>query len=429
MKITKTNFFPIFLPHKHAFVILPEMREALLPCFKSIPTAEASYNYALDFLAESYSKPNNYDTYRNDLIVFFCWAYANGKDVVDITRTDMLAFIKFCNEPPRELQAKSARPVLIINKADEDDLRINPEWRPFKNANPDKPYTRMESTVQKQLSVLSSLFVYLNDVEHTTINPAALALRRFNPKSMDGVALTEQKEKALSQLQLSAMFDTLDELCIESENKLKAERARFLMYLLILAFPRRSEISATLRYSPLMSDFERVRVGDVVRYVFHIRKGKGSKSRKVLCSGLLIEALKRYRLFLGQSELPLPTDDSPLLVRLRAAPHGREAKVVDACISDKQLAEVVKWVFEETALRLDLMEEFEEAAHLRTLSAHSCRHTGISLALSAGRKPELLLHDTGHSTMASLMIYNSSRIEYRLGEVDKIDTVLMDYKL
>lgn len=242
---------------------------------------------------------------------------------------------------------------------------------------------------------------------------------------MEGVALTDQKEKALSQLQLGVMFDTLDELCKANPDKLKYERARFIMHLLILAFPRRSEVSATLTYSPLMSDFERVRVGDAIRYVFNIRKGKGSKSRKVLCSNLLIDALMRYRLFLGVSELPLPNDDSPLLVRLRAAPHGREARVVDACISDKQLAEVVKWVFEETAQRLELMEEYEEAAHLRTLSIHSCRHTGISLALSAGRKPELLLHDTGHSTMASLMIYNSSRVEYRIGEVDKVDELLV----
>lgn len=130
--ITKKKFFPIFLPHKHAFVILPEMRDALVPCFKSISTAEASYNHAMDFLAESYSNANNYDTYRNDLIVFFCWAYSQGKDVIDITRTDMLAFIRFCNEPPIELQAKSARPVLLINKNDEDDLRINPDWSHLK---------------------------------------------------------------------------------------------------------------------------------------------------------------------------------------------------------------------------------------------------------------------------------------------------------
>lgn len=421
--ITIHKFRPIFLPHKQRHCVLPELRIILLEIFRQIPTAQETYEQVEDFLFELAGNRNNYDSYRSDIVTFLNWMWAQDLDVHLIKRKEMMQFVEFCNHPPTELISINAMRPVIEDKVFRDELLLNEEWRPFKNTNPDQPYARSKATITRQLSVISSFFTYLNDNDTLVGNPAALVLRRININTMDNVKSEQVLDRSLSMLQLATMMDLLEDLCLMNPDRY--ERSRFLIYLLILAFPRRSEVSASNTYSPKWNDFKRIRVGDRFHWVFHIRKAKGGKSRHVVCPKKLINAMKRYRLFLGKSEYPKPDDNSPLFVRHRPASHGREAGIVDANLSSNAIYDLVKDIFKLTADRLELeMEELDEASSLRELSTHSTRHTGISLAISAGRNIETLMLDTGHSSYNSLNKYKTAKVDFRIGEVDLIDSIL-----
>ena len=426
-EISLKTFYPIFLPYTNKELIPTELVEVLGSTFKKISYAKENYQLAEDFLFEYSGSKNNYDSYRSEIVVFLNWCWANKLDLKDVKRKEMALFINFCNNPPTELISRYANRSIITDPNAKSEIALNLDWRPFKNANPEQPYSRTKATITKTLSILSSFYTYLNDCDQVLGNPASIVLRRLNIESLDNVKPTSDSDKSMSMLQVATMFDVLEDLC--RENPIKYERTRFLLHLLILAFPRRSEISASLIYSPMMSDFQRVRVGDHFHWVFHIRKAKRGKSRKVLCSSKLIEALSRYRLYMGLSALPSSDDTNPVFTRHRAASHGRQAGIVDANLSSNAISELVLEIFSVTADRLEFeMLEVDEAKQLRELSIHSTRHTGISLALHAGRSPEKLMIDSGHSSFASFKIYMSNRIDFRIGEVNLIDELLSEYK-
>ncbi|MBD0788010.1 site-specific integrase [Vibrio sp. Y2-5] len=420
--LSVSNFYPVILPHSYSQVVLPELREILQVLFNELPEAQEEYELAEDFLSELMGNKNNYDSYRTDLVCFLNWVWAHKLEVGSIRRKEMTQFIFFCNTPPQELIAKAAPRTVLTDSKYRDEFILNPDWRPFKNPSIEMPYSRSQATIAKQLSVISSFYTYLNDCEYCDHNPAALVLRRLNIGSLDNVKPHDEVDRSLSILQLATLLDVIEDLA--SENRDKYERTRFLVYLMILAFPRRSEVSASTTYSPKMSDFIRVRVGDEFRYVFHIRRAKRGRSRKVLCPRKLVDALVRYRRFLGLTDYPDSNDNSPLFTRHRPASHGRDAGIVDANLSSNSIYNLIKEIFHFTASRLEDMEEFEEADILRSLSAHSTRHTGISLALSAGRSPEKLMLDSGHNSYSAFKRYVTTKVDFRVGEVDLIDKVL-----
>ncbi|OCP68341.1 hypothetical protein AKH08_16125 [Vibrio parahaemolyticus] len=416
------NYSPIFMPHSHRNVIVLSVRQRLFDVFKQIPSARQTYDHAVDFLLEQGVNKNNYEAYRSELNFYLSWCWEQGIDVTDVSRKHILTFIEFGNTPPDELVTHKPAKMLI---PDGEEYEINPEWRPFKKASMGQPYSRKRSTIVRQLSVLSSFYIYLSDYNYCQSNPPSLALRRLNLGAMDNINAEDKDNKSLSQLQLSYMFRVLDELCLL--NPARFERSRFLMYLMIMAFPRRSEVGATLSYSPTMADFERHSINGKTKFSFNIRKSKGGKSRKVGCPRLLIFALMRYRRHLGLPDLPTRAEtDVPLFVRHKAAAHGRDTGVLDANLSDKVIADLIKEVYELTAIQLENDEHFDEAESIRQLSAHSTRHTGITLALSAGRAPDKLMFDTGHSSLAALMIYNSRSLEYRIEDVEKLDERIIE---
>lgn len=416
------NMLPLFLPFKYHNIVVPSFRTRLLELFRSDPNRQMIYECATDFLTEHLTNKNNYDAIQMELSRYLNWVWANKLDVREVKRPDMVSFINFCNQPPTELINCKAASVLVEEYG---ELELNPEWRPFKTKQ-NEPYVRKDSTVKRQLSILSSFYVYLADEDICHRNPAELALRRLNLKKMDNVSIEEKDNKSLSQIQLSYVLRVLDALC--EINPARFERSRFLFYLMVMAFPRRSEVSASLTYSPKMSDFERHSVsGGKVRFTFNIRQAKGGKQRKVLCGKQLINALMRYRKFLGLT--PLPSDaekDAPLFIRHRPASHGREAGLVDANLSSNTIAGLIKEIYLLTSYQLIEDGYHDEAKKIVELSAHSTRHTGITAALSAGRKPELLMKDTGHSSIDSLMIYNNDRLDYRLEDVDKLDSKIIE---
>lgn len=420
--LSPTKFYPIILSYSYRTVILDELRSVLSDVFNRVEGAEEVYEFACDFLMDYVGNKNNYDSYRTDLVVFLNWAWANELDIKTINRKHMSEFVAFTNNPPPQLISRFASRAVIPDKKHKSELALNLDWAPFRNPQIDQPYSREQKTIVKLLSVVSSFYTYLMDCEYTHYNPAAVALRRLNIASMDGVKAQSDKDRSLSMIQLATLFDVLDELAIE--NPSRYERTRFLMHLLIFTFPRRSEVSASMVYSPMMSDFERVRVGDSYRYCFHIRKAKRGRSRKVVCPARLIDSLVRYRRFRGLPDLPDRNEKAPLFTRMRPASHGRSAGEVDANLSSNSIYEIVKDAFENTAIRLEEMEEFDEASDLRSLSTHSTRHTGISLALSSGRPSDRVMMDSGHTSFSAFKGYITNKVEFRFSDVDLVESLL-----
>ena len=426
MRELNVKFLPLYLPSKHVNLIMPEIRQALKEANRTVPSATIEYEFGADFLFEQINTAHNYRSYRNEITVFMNWCWFVKKiSITDIDRKTMLEFINFCNSPPKDLISRAPLSILIQDK-NKTELELNPDWRPFvnKNLSAGKEYKRLASTMSKQLSVLSSFYIYLSDMQYSQINPAAIALRRLNTNNVNNLAAVDNdREKALSQTQVNCIFNLLEDLC--KKNPKKYERSRFLFYLLVLAYPRRSEISARMTYSPSFSDFKRHRQlnGDIY-YTFLIPGSKGGKSRSVIVSSMLLNALKRYRSHLNLNPLPLPTEtDIPLFVRHKSGTHGRAQGIIDANLGDEQIATLVKEIYTLASNKLIELNELEEAIDLLNHTTHSCRHLGISNDLFSGRKAEEVMRDSGHSSLQSLAIYTSNRHQLRVPTVNLKDQI------
>ncbi|NRB78420.1 MAG: site-specific integrase [Saccharospirillaceae bacterium] len=422
------KFSPIFLSHKHAKQYCPEIVEQL-KCYANLAGDHVNFEFELayDFLLESIHNVNNYKSTRSELCLFLNWTWQiERKSIKDINRKDMANFIDFCNSPPDALISRVGG-VSIANSDPKETMNdstpeLNSKWRPFVNLKKGKKYQRLPATMHKQLSIISSFFVFLNDLDYTPANPAAIAMRRMNPSNVANLGITdEDRDKALSQMQVNCIFELLEFICVENP---KYERSRFLFYLLVLAYPRRSEISARPNYSPTFSDFRRHTTGDTIYYTFYIPRSKGSKSRSVIVSDMLLAAIKRYRIHLGLHPLPLASEaDVPLFIRHKPATHGREVGVLNANLGDEQISFLIQELFDMAANVLIDKGEVEEASELRLHSVHSLRHVGITNDLQSGRLVSEVMKCSGHASYSALEVYTSSRTDLRVPNVNLKDRI------
>lgn len=425
------KFSPLFLPHNHANRVAPAISDFLHLVKGHHRNVFEEYDYAFDFLMEYHHNRNNYKSIRNELCIFLNWVWnVKRKSIFEINRKDMFDFVSFGNQPPEELVVGHSGIPIIANEPKkipfEWEPELNENWQPFVNLDKKhgKPYQRKFNTLKRQLSIVSSFYAYLGDLEVTDMNPAAIVQKRIAEGNVGNVGTTDtDKEKALSQVQVTAIFELLEFLC--QEHPEKYERSRFLFYLLVLAYPRRSEISSRPTHSPSFSDFRRHRThSGSYYYTFYIPRSKWSKSRSVLVSDMLLGALKRYRVHLGLNPLPTANEtDIPLFVRHKAASHGRQAGLVNANLGDEQISALINELYELAADILVERGEVEEAQELRTFTVHSLRHLGITNDLHSGRKASDVMKDSGHSSYGAFQIYLSNRAELRLPSVNLKDLI------
>lgn len=428
---TAMKFSPLFLPHTHAKRVSPEISTFLHSIKPHHRGVFDEYDYAFDFLMEYHHNKNNYKSIRGELCIFLNWVWnVRRKSIFDVNRKDMFDFVEFGSNPPEELTVGYGGIPIIADEPKkipfEWEPTLNDQWKPFVNLGmkQGKKYKRKFTSLKKQLSIISSFYAYLGEMELTDKNPAAIASRKFQEGNVGNVGTSdEDKEKALSTMQASCIFELLEYLC--EENPERYERSRFLFYLLVLAYPRRSEIASRPTHSPTFSDFRRHRTqAGSNYYTFYIPRSKWSKSRSVLVSDRLLEAMKRYRVHLGLNPLPAANEkDIPLFVRHKAASHGRQAGIVNANLGDEQISTLVKELYDLAADVLVERGELEEAAELRTFTVHSLRHLGITNDLHSGRKASDVMKDSGHSSYSAFQIYLSSRTELRLPDLNLKDKI------
>lgn len=380
-----------------------------------VSDAALVYEYAVDWLLEQRYCDNNYKTYRSELTTFLYWTFEVEQiSVADITRRILARYIDYCMNPPAELIAYRNVAQFVLNR-DIGERVPNPKWRLFlgkKRDGLEMPYKITNKALKTKLAILSSFFTYLINEEYTERNPAMMLMKngRFKNASQ-GLIMHEGDEdiRAFSDLQWSYVISTAEQLA--GQDPEQHERTLFLVSLMYSCYLRISEVAARPGFSPVMGQFRRDTKTGV--WGFHIPRSKGGKKRTVAVSNRLLDALQRYRRFLGLTPLPVPNEETPLFVRHRAAGRGREAGLLNANLGIRQLRDEIASLFSQAAAAAERDGLAQDAQEMRQMTAHSIRHTGISHDINLNKRP--LSHvqaDAGHDSIDTTSQYlHTSRVE------------------
>jgi integrase len=252
--------------------------------------------------------------------------------------------------------------------------------------------------MKTKLAILSAFFQFLIQEEYMDRNPALLLQRvkRAGPQEAG------EDAQSFTELQWSYVMQAAEQLAAECPAQ--HERSRFLICLMYACYLRISEVAARPGFSPVMGQFRRDAKTGVWGY--DIPRSKGGKRRTVAVSQALLEALTRYRTFLGLSPLPAPGEQTPLFVRHKAAAHGREQGELNANLGIRQLRDLVMAVFEQAASLAEQDGFDQDAAEMRTLTPHSIRHTGITHDINLhGRPLSHVQADAGHDSIDTTSKY------------------------
>lgn len=364
--------------------------QSLLPNQISTKDVLADYKYTCEFLQAYRGSPETFKSYRREIERLLQWTwFIQQKSLKELRRSDIEMFLNFCQEPPRHWIGTKQVPRFI----EKEGLRIaNPIWRPFvasvsKKEHRDgrlpnvKTYTLSQSALQAIFAILSSYFNYLEQEEHTFGNPIAQIRQKskFLRKHQ-----TKRTIRRLSELQWAYIVETAEQMA-EAHPGLH-ERTLFIMKALFAMYLRISELAASPRWIPQMGHFYK----DMDSNWWFKTVGKGNKERDITVSNDMLEALKRYRLSLGLSQLPSPGEAFPLIPKAlgRGAIEGT-----------RHIRKIVQHCFDQAIERLKTDGFAEDAEMMIAATVHWLRHTGISEDVKI-RPREHVRDDAGHSSSA-----------------------------
>ncbi len=268
----------------------------------------------------------------------------------------------------------------------------NPEWRPFvatvsksafkKGQFPDRTeHASTNGAIKELVAIVGSFFQYLQIEEYCLSNPVALIRQKSKyVQKRQG----HSSVRRLSEPQWQTVLDTAEQLA--EENPGIHERTLFMICALFSMYLRISELAASDRWTPTMSDFQKDHEG---RWWF-TTVGKGNKERQIAVSDTMLAALRRWRRFQGLSALPSPADKSPLFpVHRGKGPLSNTTHIRN----------IVQVCFDRTIECLNEQGLKEEAETMMDSTVHWLRHTGISEDVKI-RPREHVRDDAGHSSSA-----------------------------
>lgn len=349
------------------------------------------YLLSLKFLSCYIGSVGTFNSYRREVekLIHWSWIFAK-KSVSELNREDIEQYIKFCQNPPKSWIGVKKAPRFIGGMA----ARIpNKEWRPFlakvsKSEFKDgaraeiSDFSISNGSIKEIFAILGSYFNFLIQEEYITSNP---------------ILLIRQKSKFLVKTQGSAPVRRLSELqwehVINIARKMAeitpetGERTLFIMCCLYGMYLRISELVASKRWSPSMNHFRK----DHEENWWFTTIGKGNKQRQIAVSDSMLESLKRWRKYLGMSDLPSISDQSPLLPKIR----GR-----GAITSTNYIRRLVQSCFDEAIYNLEQSGNKYDSDSLKDATVHWLRHTGISEDVKI-RPREHVRDDAGHSSSAT----------------------------
>jgi len=370
---------------------------------KTFSRYRRDFKAALSFLYAYKDVKMTYNAYRREIERFLHWSWqVNKKSILKLKRTDIEAYIKFCQHP-RSTWIGIFKHARFIEKQGE---RVpNPAWRPFvvtvtkanhrKGIKPKIAKFKLSNNSLKDIfAILSSFYNYLLQEESVTNNPVALIRQKskFIRKQQ-----ASNKIRRLSKLQWQYVIKTAKKLAEKDPNT--HERTLFILSILYSMYLRISELTASSRWIPTMNHFQRDSDGNW----WFTTVGKGNKQRQIAVSTTMLAALKHWRKYLGVSPLPSPADNSPLLPKIKGA---------GPIASTNSIRKIVQYCFDQT---MDVLYEdnfIEEAESLVEATVHWLRHTGISDDVK--RRPrEHVRDDAGHSSSATTDKYVDIELKER----------------
>lgn len=348
------------------------------------------YEITREFLLSYRASAGTFNSYRREVERLLQWAWLIAKkSLIDLRKTDIEQFVHFCKQPPTSwINVK--KPTKFIGPLDQ--RLANPQWRPFvatltkiahqqgKQPNA-KTFALSNGAVRELLAILGSFFNFLLQSDYVQQNPVAL-LRQKNQFLQRRQTFTQVRR--LTPLQWDAILETVQQLALKNPERF--ERILFMLSCLYAMYLRISELAANARWTPQMNHFYQDRDG----LWWFVTVGKGNKQRQIAVSDAMLNALKRWRLYLGLTALPAVSDQSPLLPKLRGK---------GAITSSTYIREQVQQAFDQTVLHLARQNLKEEADTLQAATVHWLRHTGISEDVKT-RPREHVRDDAGHSSSA-----------------------------
>jgi len=379
----------------------------LIKANKPIPSTilfQEDWKCVLGFLKQYDGNQQTFNAYRRELERLLQWSWLIiKKSILTLKREDIGDYLQFCLKPPKSWIGTKR----LYRFVDKDGKRIpNSKWRPFvatvtktehkEGVAPDKSkYHLSPKAIREIFTVLNSFYNTLLIEEKVTINPVMLVKQK-----------SRYIQKQQTQKQILRLTDEQWEICVKTinemaENNERYQRVLFVMSAMYLMYLRISEFVATERWTPSMNHFYQ----DSDNQWWFKTLGKGNKLRTIAVSNAMLEALKKYRVSRELSSLPPPSDNSPLIPKLKG--HG---PIEDT----RHLRNLIQECFDKASEKLRKQGKTNEANSLDTATVHWLRHTGISDDINKrGRSLAHVRDDAGHTSVSTTDRYNDVEVKKR----------------
>ena len=347
----------------------------------SPPDCPEEYKWVRLFLLSYVHSGDTYNTYRREVERFVQWVwYVHKGHVATVDRHTCLIYIQFYQKPPQGwISTRNHKRFILM-----DGLACpNPEWRPFvvpigreKKISP--------ASIKSMLACLSTFYSFLVHEGVITVNPIQMIRQK---KQLIQSTQTNRVKRRLSLLQWKYVIEVSE---FHAINDLKYERHLFILSMFFLLGVRISEIASTEKGNKRMGLFYQDKHG----LWWFEALGKGNKKRDVAVPDEMLDALKRFRLSMGISELP-PPDDHVSLIPKRKGYGG---------IAQRQIREMVSVSFNQAIEQMMIDGRMNEAKTLESATVHWLRHTAISEDVTQ-RPSEHVRDDVGHDNIATTSLY------------------------
>ena len=362
------------------------------------------FKVVISFLSVYNGNNATFESYRRELERLMQWSLLiSKKSILELSREDIEAYIKFCMKPPREWIGKKQ----VARYLEKGGIRKpNPAWRPFivkvskaDFKNGEKPklsgYEMSQSSIRALFSVLGSFFDYCLLEEKIQRNP---------------ISLIRQKNRYLQKQQKQQKIIRLSEdqwsTCLKIANKMAKKndahkRTLFIITAMYLMYLRISEFASSERWTPSMNHFYR----DSDKQWWFKVLGKGNKLRTIAVSDDMLKTLSEYRKSLALSPLPSPVDHSALIPKIKG---------VGAIESTRQIRRLIQSCFDDAIIELRKNKMNDEADSLETATVHWLRHTGISDDVNKRNRPIMHVRDdAGHASIVTTEMYSDVELKDR----------------
>jgi site-specific recombinase XerD len=322
------------------------------------------------WLNEFHNSPQTQRAYRKEAERLLLWAIVEqGKPLSSLTREDMTTYQQFLANPcPAERWCGPRKP------------RNSQDWRPFQG-----PLS--ENSRAQALSILSALFSFLVETGYLAGNPIGLIRKRLRTKDANA-----KVERFFEQELWSLMCVYIEALPRETTSETRYyERIRYLISFFYLTGARINEV-ATHQMNSLHH-----RRGQWWWQVL----GKGNKRQTIPVNQTLLKALIRYRRHYGLTDLPTPSDETPIFMNLAG----------NKPVAANRIHHMIKALFNDMADHLE--DEYPHYADkLRQASAHWLRHTSITHQTDAGIDLRYIQRNARHSSVDTTTLYQHTEDDH-----------------